>query len=175
MFRRVSKSLLVLFLVFLSSYLLEVTLHRGGVPGRDLLLASSLLVGLVAGALVYVLDVRERQRREFVECRLRVIADMNHHIRNALQVITFYSRTGAKQQVDIVEAVERIQWALREVLPQLPESFEDDAGIETCSQIRHSGSWKPETAPPSPSPSPADNQPRLKPSVAFARQRGPTE
>src|ERR1700758_980806 len=104
MFRRVSKSLLALFLVFLSSYLLEVTLHRGGVPGRVLLLASSLLVGLVAGALVYVLEVRERQRQEFVECRLRVIADMNHHIRNALQVITFYSRSGARQQVDIVEA-----------------------------------------------------------------------
>jgi hypothetical protein len=122
MFRSLAKSLLALFLVFLSSYALEVMLHRDGVPGRDLLLASSLLVGTVAGALVYVLSLRDRQREAYVECRLRVIADMNHHIRNALQVITFYSRNGARQQVGIVEAVERIQWALREVLPQLLES-----------------------------------------------------
>ena len=79
------------------------------------------MVGLVGAVLVYVLSLRERQRQQYVECRLRVIAEMNHHIRNALQVITFYSRKGQKQELGIVEAVERIQWALREVLPQLPE------------------------------------------------------
>jgi hypothetical protein len=128
-----AKSLLALFLVFLSSYAVEVTLHRDGVPGRYLLLASSLLVGAVAGTLVYVLSLRERQRQAYVECRLRVIAEMNHHIRNALQVITFYSRSGAKQQVGIVEAVERIQWALREVLPQLPESLESESKTDNQS------------------------------------------
>lgn len=111
-----------LLLVAMSSYLLEVRLHRGGIPSRDLILFSSFLVGLVAGALVYFLSVRERQRRAYVDCRLRVIAEMNHHIRNALQVITFYSRKGEKQEVGVIEAVERIQWALREILPQLPES-----------------------------------------------------
>ncbi|PYY22052.1 MAG: hypothetical protein DMG62_15075 [Acidobacteria bacterium] len=120
--RSVAKSLLVLLLVAVSSYVLEVRLHRNGIPGRDLILLSSFLVGLVAAALVYFLSVRERQRRAYVDCRLRVIAEMNHHIRNALQVITFYSRKGEKQEVGVVEAVERIQWALREVLPQLPGS-----------------------------------------------------
>jgi hypothetical protein len=120
--RSVAKSLLALLLVAVSSYVLEVRLHRNGVPSRDLILLSSFLVGLVAGALVYFLSVRERQRRAYVDCRLSVIAEMNHHIRNALQVITFYSRKGEKQEVGVIEAVERIQWALREVLPQLPES-----------------------------------------------------
>ena len=119
--RSVAKSLLSLLLVALSSYVVELCLHRNGVPSRDLIMLSSLLVGLVAGVLVYLLSVRERQRRAYVDCRLRVIAEMNHHIRNALQVITFYSRKGEKQEVGVVEAVERIQWALREVLPQLPE------------------------------------------------------
>jgi len=122
MLRTITKSLIALIVVALSSHFLEVRLHRDGVPTRDLIVVSNLLIGLIAGTLVYVLAVRERQRQAYVECRLRVIADMNHHIRNALQVITFYSRTGEKQEVDIVEAVERIQWALREVLPQLPES-----------------------------------------------------
>lgn len=127
MFRNSAKSVVALVVVSLSSYVIEITLHRDGVPNRYLLLTSSLAVGLVAGALVYVLSRRERQRQAYIDCRLRVIADMNHHIRNALQVITFYSRTGAKQQVGIVEAVERIQWALREILPQLPESLESKA------------------------------------------------
>jgi len=120
--RSVSKSLVALLLVAVSSYALEVRLHRNGIPSRDLILLFSFLVGLVAAALVYFLSVRERQRRAYVDCRLRVIAEMNHHIRNALQVITFYSRRGEKQEVGVIEAVERIQWALREVLPQLPES-----------------------------------------------------
>lgn len=120
--RSVAKSLLALLVVALSSYVLELRLHRNGLPSRDLIVLSSSLVGFVAGVLVYLLSVRERQRRAYVDCRLRVIAEMNHHIRNALQVITFYSRKGEKQEVGVVEAVERIQWALREVLPQLPES-----------------------------------------------------
>ena len=120
--RSVAKSVLALLLVAVSSYVLEVRLHRNGIPSRDLILLSSFLVGLVAGALVYFLSVRERQRRAYVDCRLRVIAEMNHHVRNALQVIAFYSRKGEKQEVGVIEAVERIQWALREVLPQLPES-----------------------------------------------------
>ena len=119
--RSLAKSLVALGAIALSSYFIEVHLHRKGVPGRDLILLSNLMVGLVGAALVYVLSLRERQRQQYVECRLRVIAEMNHHIRNALQVITFYSRQGQKKEVGIVEAVERIQWALREVLPQLPE------------------------------------------------------
>lgn len=135
--RSVAKSLLALVLVAVSSYVLEVRLHRNGIPRRDLILLSSFLVGLVAGALVYFLSIRERQRRAYVDCRLRVIAEMNHHIRNALQVITFYSRKGEKQEVGVIEAVERIQWALREVLPQLPESpAELQASAATINEFR---------------------------------------
>jgi len=121
--RNFVKSFVALVVVAISSYLLEVRLHRQGVPSRYLIVLSSVLVGLVAAALVYALSARERQRQDHVECRLRVIAEMNHHIRNALQVITFYSRKGEKHEVGIIEAVERIQWALREILPQLPESM----------------------------------------------------
>ena len=119
--RSFAKSLLTLAAIALTSYFVEMHLHGKGVPGRDLILLSNVMVGLVGAALVYVLSVRERQRQQYVECRLRVIAEMNHHIRNALQVIAFYSRKGQTQEVGIVEAVDRIQWALREVLPQLPE------------------------------------------------------
>jgi hypothetical protein len=131
--RNFFKSLAVLVIVAFSSYVLEVTLHRQGVPGRYLILLSNLLVGTIAGALVYVLSAGERQRRAYVECRLRVIAEMNHHIRNALQVITFYSPKGKKQEIGIVEAVERIQWALREILSQIPESLPEARIVELRS------------------------------------------
>ena len=62
------------------------------------------------------------QRREAALLRMQVISEMNHHIRNALQVITYAS--AAQNQNDSVDSVdmirssvERIEWALREVLP----------------------------------------------------------
>jgi hypothetical protein len=137
--RSFAKSLVALGVIALTSYFIEVHLHRKGVPGRDLILLSNVMVGLVGAALVYVLSLRERQRQQYVECRLRVIAEMNHHIRNALQVITFYTRKGQKQEVGIVEAVERIQWALREVLPQLPEQplrKNDSQGVFEIQKFR---------------------------------------
>jgi len=53
--------------------------------------------------------------------RVEVIANMNHHVRNALQVIEFNSYSTADQQKleAIKSSVNRIQWALRELLPKL--------------------------------------------------------
>jgi len=54
---------------------------------------------------------------------------MNHHIRNALQVIQ-YGLTGnsALPPEHMKEAVKRIEWALREVLPD----------EQTVKEYRHS-------------------------------------
>lgn len=53
--------------------------------------------------------------------RVEVIANMNHHVRNALQVIEFTSYSNAdKEQFEAVKSsVNRIQWALRELLPKI--------------------------------------------------------
>jgi uncharacterized protein YmfQ (DUF2313 family) len=50
---------------------------------------------------------------------LRTISELNHHIRNALQVISYASaaQTRADSMKLIGSSVERIEWALREVLP----------------------------------------------------------
>jgi hypothetical protein len=43
---------------------------------------------------------------------------MNHHIRNALQVITYATAADTEESVELIrDSVERIEWALREVLP----------------------------------------------------------
>lgn len=82
---------------------------------------SDALLGVVAGVLIFRLLQYERERRKRLRQKIAVIADMNHHVRNALQVISFtaYS-TADKEQIEAIkESMERIQWALKEVLPKL--------------------------------------------------------
>ena len=94
-------------------------LAHDGVRRLDILLISNALTGVVAGFLFYSLTNNERLRRKVLRERLRTIAEMNHHIRNALQIITYASAAkGQIESVDLIhDSVERIEWALREVLP----------------------------------------------------------
>jgi hypothetical protein len=94
-------------------------LTREGVPRYDLLAISNLLTGIVAGALFWQARRRDIERRRFIRERLRTISEMNHHIRNALQVISLYSYKEHDEQTvkDLGRAVNRIEWAVSEVLP----------------------------------------------------------
>ena len=82
---------------------------------------SDTLAAVIAGVLVYRLLQYERHRREQLRQRLEIIAEMNHHVRNALQVISLsgYSADSEQQLERIREGVNRIEWALKEVLPKL--------------------------------------------------------
>jgi len=96
----------------------RVLVHEG-VPRYDLMAIADSLTGIVAGAFFWQALRRERERRQFVRERLRTISEMNHHIRNALQVISYYSEKQQDQKtVEMLgQAVNRIEWALSEVLP----------------------------------------------------------
>ena len=74
------------------------------------------LVGAGAGLLVYFYE--RRQRRAIIR-KLEVIRQMNHHVRNSLQVITSAASISERQELAkaVQAAVARIEWALREVLP----------------------------------------------------------
>jgi HAMP domain-containing protein len=113
-----------LLLVALAGYILDRLLRYEGMPGRSLLILSDLLVGLVAATLVFIIGKYHEQQDKLVSARLKVIADMNHHIRNALQVIALQTHFVKNEQEigAMQQAVRRITWALREVLPQLPDS-----------------------------------------------------
>jgi hypothetical protein len=81
---------------------------------------DDVLLGLVAAALVLL--IQRQQDRELRRQRqsAAVIEQMNHHIRNALQVIVSRASLDheAKPELQqINEAVARIDWALREILP----------------------------------------------------------
>ena len=107
--------------VFVIGMGLDIALLREHETQRVTIEISDAMGGLVAGALAYRLLLYERERRARLRQRIAVIADMNHHVRNALQVISFHAYTNAdKEQFEAVkESMERIQWALQEVLPKL--------------------------------------------------------
>jgi signal transduction histidine kinase len=77
---------------------------------------SALLVALLTAKLVQV----SRERHRLLVARMQVIAEMNHHIRNALSPITLSLDDTQNQQLRriISNSVERIDWALREILPR---------------------------------------------------------
>lgn len=100
-------------IVFVFLAVVDQTSARLGLTGVQRL-ADDLLGGVIVGTISFV---DERRRNRYLAARLRVIALMNHHVRNSLQTIKFAQHTNQQVQV-IDDAVARIEWALREVLPQ---------------------------------------------------------
>jgi hypothetical protein len=72
--------------------------------------------GIIAGLLIYRY---ERGRSKYLNERLKTIELMNHHVRNALNVIvaSVYVHGHDKELNELQISVNRIEWALREVLP----------------------------------------------------------
>jgi hypothetical protein len=107
-------------------YLLDSLLSLRGVSRAPMLMFSSMVTGIVAGGLFYQLARHEKAQREAMRARMITIAEMNHHIRNALQVIRGLSAfppdpSHKDEQIQLInESVERVEWALREVLPKYP-------------------------------------------------------
>ncbi len=115
-------SLMFALFVFCSSLVLDYILlvHRDSPVAT--VEVSDALAALLAGILFYKILDGGRRRRKLILRRLETIDQMNHHIRNALQVISFTvhaNQEHAKEVANIDRAVNRIQWALREILPKM--------------------------------------------------------
>ncbi len=113
-------------LIFACSLGLDAIFHYKHESTAATLTASDAMGGLVAGLLAYKLLHFDIERRRRMEERLIAISDINHHIRNALQVIAFSAQGVRSQQelAEIQDSVDRIQWALREVLPKVEPTFQ---------------------------------------------------
>jgi hypothetical protein len=101
--------------IFILGVTLRTLLDRWGVTGIAAAI-DDMLIGVLAGVLVFAYE--HHQHKVILE-KMRVIAEMNHHVRNALQPIIYspYVKEQAEQIKIIQEGTRRIQWALREVLP----------------------------------------------------------
>ena len=79
---------------------------------------------LIVGGLLYTLLRYENDRRAANIHRFRVVAECNHHIRNALQVLIFNHDGRIQQEAlgisrQITDAVHRIELTLSEVFPRV--------------------------------------------------------
>jgi hypothetical protein len=103
------------FGIFLLGVALNRLLDKWGVNGATAVI-DDLLIGVFFGVLVFAYE--RHQHRVILE-KMNVIAEMNHHVRNALQPIMYspYLKEQAEQVRIIQEGTRRIEWALREVLP----------------------------------------------------------
>jgi two-component sensor histidine kinase len=115
-------SLAVVIVVSALGIVFDRLLLKEGLPRLDMLIFSNGLTGLFAGGLFFQMAREARAGRALMEERMKTIAELNHHIRNALQVIKFLG--GQKSGLDAVQlqlindSADRIEWALREVLPR---------------------------------------------------------
>jgi hypothetical protein len=129
-------SLAVVVIVSILGVVMDRLLLKEGLPRIEMLILSNSLTGLFAGWLFYQVAKAEKSSRELVRARMKTIAELNHHIRNALQVIKYLGgaqRSGldAMQLQLINDSVNRIEWALREVLPRYPLGNEGAADSNT--------------------------------------------
>lgn len=112
--RRIGLSFLMGFSLFALGALLQAVLEKNNVHGLMLYL-DDVMLGLVAGLMVFVYE--QKRHRALID-KIRVIAAMNHHVRNALQAIAFSRYAEERKQVQMLdESTRRIQWALQEILP----------------------------------------------------------
>jgi hypothetical protein len=97
-----------------------VMIHLLGDTRGQLLLLSDAITALLAGGMMLWVLLIQRTRHIETEQRMQVIGEMNHHVRNALQVISYWGvQERDRQQLRFIhEAVDRIEWALRDVLPR---------------------------------------------------------
>ena len=113
--------------IFVAVYVIEAGLARAGVHGPGTLFYGALL-GAFAGIALHCylreLDAsKELNRRRYHE---NLISHLNHHVRNALQLILNRAELeihSARELGDIQNAVNRIDWALREILPRVTAKF----------------------------------------------------
>jgi hypothetical protein len=132
---------IIVLVVSAIGILFDRILMKEGVPRLGMLIVSNTITGLFAGGLFYQLAREERIHRELIQARMETIAELNHHIRNALQVIKFW---GAQQrpsldamQLQLInDSVDRIEWALCEILPkyqaEAPQTQEKDYHLRSA-------------------------------------------
>lgn len=90
------------------------------------IMISNGLLALLAAMLVFTLLAYGRKQRRLIMERMEALNEVNHHIRNALQALVFTERglRGTKEGVTVSESIQRIQWALLEILPKVEPTYE---------------------------------------------------
>jgi two-component sensor histidine kinase len=117
--RKTASSVLAALVIGCATFLLGATVATTTyyfAPGSlTASFADDIVIAVGAGLMVLFY---ERRRNRYLIERLRIIAEMNHHVRNALQVVSYSADQQQDEEVRTMlrQSSERIEWALREIL-----------------------------------------------------------
>jgi hypothetical protein len=132
--RRIGISILLGAIIATIGAFIEAMVSRHSVIAVESF--DDIAIGIAAGIVVFAY---EQRRHRAILNKVRVIAAMNHHVRNALQAISYAPYTEQEKQIHLIgESVQRIQWALREILPA--EESAPDALFSHSTPAPKSGS-----------------------------------
>lgn len=124
-------ALIISIVVFALALAIQWTVYDRYLHEAGIRVVGSGIAACVSIILVVALGIVERNQRLREIKRLETIALLNHHIRNALQAII--SSSGDTNSTETIRAsVERIEWALGEVLPDIQPT-----APRTANPVRH--------------------------------------
>jgi len=111
--RRLGISLSIGLLIALIGAAVELAMGQQHLLSIDSI--DDLIIGVLAAAVIFAY---EQHRYRAMMDKIQMISAMNHHVRNALQAISYSHYTEQEKQIKLIaESVSRIEWALREILP----------------------------------------------------------
>jgi signal transduction histidine kinase len=116
--RAVSTTCLVALIAAGTVKLLTVLLLAHlGTPPKYKQYQDAVITGILAAAFTWAFLQAERARQREQQRQIQVVADMNHHLRNALEVILASEYLRQTDKADaILVSVERIERTLRVIL-----------------------------------------------------------
>jgi hypothetical protein len=104
-------------------YALAGLLVRVGASREEMRIQDTIFTGLFCAVIVAIALGAERFRREQFRERVKVVSDLNHHLRNALEIIIHgHLLPQSSQTKAIFESVERIDQALQKIVPEEKDS-----------------------------------------------------
>jgi hypothetical protein len=117
--------------MFAAVYVIDAFLASAGYHAEATFL-DDILLGILVATLVFYLQTHHERQLRAKEEKLIILHDMNHYVRNALQAIVNAAYHSSDQFMagQIQQAVNRIEWALREVLPGDSPREENSAAVQ---------------------------------------------
>ena len=110
-----------------SEYVVHKLVSNSGPLAPIHAVAGAVILGALAAVVTLIVLNTARERHHKIRDDLRRIAELNHQVRNALQVIVYgeYSSGAAEHRQAVLGGVEKIETALRELFPLVGERTND--------------------------------------------------
>jgi hypothetical protein len=100
----------------------EYAVMKVNLPGGVPPIVDAGIVATITAAMLFIVLREWRVRRQLVLQQLHIVAELNHNVRNALQMLLYYQFLPPQKQTEaVLESVNRIDSTLTELFPVIGE------------------------------------------------------